>query len=224
MYKNILAIDTTNKYCSVTLFKKKNIFNIKKYCPNKHTKYILLIINDILKNSKMMLSDINLLVYNSGPGNFSSMRVGITVIEGLSYSLNIDKIGLSHLMMIAEQAWIETKIKNIITTIKYNKTNIYFALYKKNKKGLWIGKKSECIINNCDLIKKLLQLKGKWILVSDINNYIKFNEIHLLNKNLQLQLIKDVSISSKSIINIIKNLTLNNKKIYNNINYINNIF
>ncbi|QJC28976.1 tRNA (adenosine(37)-N6)-threonylcarbamoyltransferase complex dimerization subunit type 1 TsaB [Enterobacteriaceae endosymbiont of Plateumaris rustica] len=224
MYKNILVIDTSNKYCSVTIFKENKIFNIKKHCPNKHTKYIFLIINDILKNSKIILTDIDLLVYNSGPGNFSSMRVGITVIEGLSYSLNITKIGLSHLMMIAEEAWIQTGIKNIITTIKCNKVNIYFALYKKNKNGLWIGKNSECILDKNDLIKKISKLKGKWILVSHINEIFNHTTINLLNKNLQLQFIQNLSISSKSIINIIKILVLNNKKIYNNINYINNIF
>ncbi|QJC29864.1 tRNA (adenosine(37)-N6)-threonylcarbamoyltransferase complex dimerization subunit type 1 TsaB [Enterobacteriaceae endosymbiont of Plateumaris sericea] len=224
MYKNILAIDTSNEYCSIILYKNNEIFNLIKYCPNKHTKYILFMINNILKDSKMILSDINLLVYNSGPGNFSSMRVGITVIETLSYSLNISKIGLSHLMMIAEQTWIQTGIKNIITTIQYNKTNMYFALYKKNKKGLWIGKKSECILNNDDLIKKILKLKGKWILVSNINYFVKYNIIQLLNKNLKLELVQNLSISSQAIINIIKNLILNKKKIYNNINYIKNIF
>ncbi|QJC29421.1 tRNA (adenosine(37)-N6)-threonylcarbamoyltransferase complex dimerization subunit type 1 TsaB [Enterobacteriaceae endosymbiont of Plateumaris pusilla] len=224
MYKNILAIDTSNEYCSVKLSKNNKIFSLIKFCPNKHTKYILSMINNILKDSKIILSDINLLVYNAGPGNFSSMRVGITVIETLSYSLNINKIGLSHLMMIAEQTWINTGIKNVITTIKYNKINMYFALYKKNKKGLWIGKKSECVLHNNDLIKKILRLKGKWILVSNIDYSVKYKIIKLLNKNLKLEFIQNLSVSFKAIINIINNFILNKKKIFNNINYIKNIF
>ncbi|QJC33204.1 tRNA (adenosine(37)-N6)-threonylcarbamoyltransferase complex dimerization subunit type 1 TsaB [Enterobacteriaceae endosymbiont of Donacia clavipes] len=226
MYKNILAIDTSTEYCLITLKSKNIIYNEKKYCPYSHIKYILYLIHNILKKNNILLSNLNLLGCNLGPGNFTSLRIGIATIDSMSYALNIPKIGLSHLMIIAEKSWKLTGIKNIITVIKCNKNYIYFALYKKNFKGLWIGKNSECLLNYNDFLKKILILKGVWVLTSNISENIRFYIKKKLNKNLKIYFIKNLSNSSEEIINIIDNILLNKKKIkkHYKINYIKNIF
>ncbi|QJC32796.1 tRNA (adenosine(37)-N6)-threonylcarbamoyltransferase complex dimerization subunit type 1 TsaB [Enterobacteriaceae endosymbiont of Donacia semicuprea] len=226
MCKNILAIDTSTEYCLITLKSKNIIYNEKIYCPYSHIKYILHLIHNILKKNKLLLSNLNLLGCNLGPGNFTSLRIGIATIDSISYALNIPKIGLSHLMIIAEKSWKLTGIKNIITVIKCNKNYIYFALYKKNFKGLWIGKNSECLLNYNDFLKKILILKGIWVLTSNISEKIRFYIKKKLNKNLKIYFIKNLSNSSEEIINIIDNILLNKKKIkkHYKINYIKNIF
>ncbi|QJC31566.1 tRNA (adenosine(37)-N6)-threonylcarbamoyltransferase complex dimerization subunit type 1 TsaB [Enterobacteriaceae endosymbiont of Donacia tomentosa] len=224
MYKNILAIDTSKQYCLITLQKKKHICNIVYYCPYSHTKYLLFLIKKILKRQNIFLSDIHLLGYNLGPGNFSSMRIGIALIETISYVFNIPKIGISHLMILAEKSWKKTGIKNIITTIKCDKNHIYFALYKKNIKGLWIGKNTECILNNNNFLNKISVLRGEWVLLSDTNQDLKQNIKKLLNKDLKIFFLQKISNSSEEIIHIINNMIINKKKINKNykINYMKN--
>ncbi|QJC35604.1 tRNA (adenosine(37)-N6)-threonylcarbamoyltransferase complex dimerization subunit type 1 TsaB [Enterobacteriaceae endosymbiont of Donacia sparganii] len=224
MYKNILAIDTSTEYCLITLKNNKIIYNKIKFCPCSHIKYILNLINNILKETKILLSEINLLGYNLGPGNFTSIRIGIATIESISYALNIPKIGISHLMILAEKSWKKTGIKNVITIVKCNKNLLYFSLYRKNYKGLWIGKKNECLLNYNDFLSKILLLKGIWVLISNINKYIEYDIKKILNKNLKIHFISNKP-SSEEIIDIINNILLNNKKIkkYYKINYIKNI-
>ncbi|QJC38051.1 tRNA (adenosine(37)-N6)-threonylcarbamoyltransferase complex dimerization subunit type 1 TsaB [Enterobacteriaceae endosymbiont of Donacia marginata] len=224
MYKNILTIDTSTKYCLV-IFKNNGIIYKKiQFCPCLHIKYILFLINSILSETNMLLSEINLLGYNLGPGNFTSIRIGIATIESMSYALNIPKIGLSHLMILAEKSWKITGIKQIITIIKCNKEFLYFSLYKRTKKGLWLGKSNECLLNYNDVINKILLLKGIWVLISDINKYFKYNVKLILNKNLKISFIKNQISSSEEIIDIINNILLNKKRIKKNyvINYIKN--
>lgn len=226
MYKNILTIDTSTKYCLVILKNNGIIYKKIQFCPCLHIKYILFLINSILNETNVLLSEINLLGYNLGPGNFTSLRIGIATIESISYALNIPKIGISHLMILAEKSWKITGIKQIITIIKCNKEFVYFSLYKRTKKGLWIGKNNECLLNYNEMINKILLLRGIWVLISNINKYIKYNIKFLLNKNLKISFIKDKLSSSKEIINIINNMLINKKKIkkHYNINYIKNIF
>ncbi|QJC37236.1 tRNA (adenosine(37)-N6)-threonylcarbamoyltransferase complex dimerization subunit type 1 TsaB [Enterobacteriaceae endosymbiont of Donacia thalassina] len=226
MYKNILTIDTSTEYCLVTLKNNGIIYKKIQYCPYSHIKYILFLINSILKETNLLLSEINLLGYNIGPGNFTSLRIGIATIESISYVLNIPKIGLSHLMILAEKSWKITGIKKIITIIQCNKEFLYFSLYKRNKKSLWIGKHNECLIKHHDFINKILYLKGRWVLISNINNYLKYNIKKISNKNVKIHFIENKNYSSEEIINIINNILLNKKKIrkYYKINYIKNVF
>ncbi|QJC36829.1 tRNA (adenosine(37)-N6)-threonylcarbamoyltransferase complex dimerization subunit type 1 TsaB [Enterobacteriaceae endosymbiont of Donacia vulgaris] len=226
MYKNILTIDTSTEYCSVILKNNGIIYKKIQYCPFSHMKYILFLINDILQQANISLSQINLLGYNLGPGNFTSIRIGIATIESISYVFNIPKIGLSHLMILAEKSWKITGIKKIITIINCNKEFLYFSLYKRNKKGLWIGKNNECLVNYKNFIKKVLLLKGIWSLIYNKNQCLEYDIKKILNKNLKIYFIKNNTSFSEEIINIINNILLNQKKIQKDykINYIKNIF
>ncbi|QJC35075.1 tRNA (adenosine(37)-N6)-threonylcarbamoyltransferase complex dimerization subunit type 1 TsaB, partial [Enterobacteriaceae endosymbiont of Donacia piscatrix] len=190
-----------------------------------HIKCILQLLNNFLQEKNITLSQISLLGYNLGPGNFTSLRIGIAIIESLSYVLNIPKIGISHLMILAEQSWKIKKIKNVISVIKCNKNLLYFAVYKRTLKGLWIGKKSECLLSYDIFFKKIILLKGIFTLISDIDQYIQNNVKKILNKNLEIIFINK-SYSSEDIISIISTIFFNKKKIkkHYQINYIKNIF
>ncbi|QJC35199.1 tRNA (adenosine(37)-N6)-threonylcarbamoyltransferase complex dimerization subunit type 1 TsaB [Enterobacteriaceae endosymbiont of Donacia proxima] len=225
MKNNILAIDTSTEYCLLSLKINNIIHNKIQYSPYSHMQYILQLINDFLQEKNITLSQICLLGYNLGPGNFTSLRIGIAIVESLSYVLNIPKVGISHLMILAEQSWKIKKIKNVISVIKCNKNLLYFAIYKRTLKGLWIGKKSECLLNYDIFFKKIILLKGIFTLISNIDQYIQNNIKKMLNKDLKIVFIKKFY-SSENIISIINTIVLNKKKIkkHYQINYIKNIF
>ncbi|QJC33607.1 tRNA (adenosine(37)-N6)-threonylcarbamoyltransferase complex dimerization subunit type 1 TsaB [Enterobacteriaceae endosymbiont of Donacia provostii] len=226
MQNNILIIDTSTEYCLISLKMNNIIYNKIQYSPCSHIKYIIKLLNNLLKENNITLSQLNLLGYNLGPGNFTSLRIGIAVIESISYIFNTPKIGVSHLMILAEQSWKITNIRNVISIIKCNKNLLYFSIYKRNYKGLWIGKKSECLLNYNDCLKKIILLQGKFALISNIDSHIKNNIQKNLNKNLQIIFLKKKISSSEDIITIISNFILNKKKIkkYYKINYIKNLF
>ncbi|QJC36013.1 tRNA (adenosine(37)-N6)-threonylcarbamoyltransferase complex dimerization subunit type 1 TsaB [Enterobacteriaceae endosymbiont of Donacia cincticornis] len=226
MQNNILAIDTSTEYCLLSLKIDNIIYNKIHYSPYSHIKCILQLLNNLLKEKKITLSTICLLGYNLGPGNFTSLRIGIAIIESLSYVLNIPKIGISHLMILAEQSWKITGIKNVISVIKCNQNLLYFAIYKRTFKGLWIGKKSECLLNYNDFFQKIILLKGIFVLISNIDQYFQKNIKKKIGTNLKITFVYNKFLSSENIISIINTIFLNKKKVKKNyqINYIKNIF
>ncbi|QJC31157.1 tRNA (adenosine(37)-N6)-threonylcarbamoyltransferase complex dimerization subunit type 1 TsaB [Enterobacteriaceae endosymbiont of Macroplea mutica] len=225
MYQNILTINTCHKHCIVTLQKGHVITAVHKYSPNTHTQYIFILIQKLLQQHNLFLKNIDILGYALGPGNFTSIRVGAAVAEGISFALNIPKIGVSSLMIRAEQAWQCTNIKNIISIIKYNYCYVYFAIYKRTKKGLWLGKNSECILHYNNVIKNIMCLQGLWVLISDIYGFSKYNITSKINNNLTVNFIYKKPSTIKNIVYIINNMLINNKRIYKKypINYIKNI-
>jgi len=50
-------------------------------------------IDDLLKSQNKQLSDIQGIVGFRGPGSFTGVRIGLTVVDTLAYSLNVPIVG-----------------------------------------------------------------------------------------------------------------------------------
>lgn len=67
----ILAIDTSSKICSVSILEDKNLILEKHNNDEKtHSQKLMPLVDEIFKNSKLNLKDINLLACSVGPRLF----------------------------------------------------------------------------------------------------------------------------------------------------------
>ena len=67
----ILAIDTSSKICSVSILEDKNLILEKHNNDEKtHSQKLMPLVDEIFKNSKLNLKDINLLACSVGPRVF----------------------------------------------------------------------------------------------------------------------------------------------------------
>lgn len=65
-------------------------------------------LQDLLKNNNRDWTDITGIVVFKGPGSFTGLRIGVSVANALSYSLNIPIIGSSG------NSWIEDGFKFVV--------------------------------------------------------------------------------------------------------------
>jgi len=92
---NILFLDPTNDNLVILiLFKKNKVFRIEKKYHKPLSEVLLLTLEELLKKSNTRLNTIQFIAVVSGPGSFSSLRVGIVVANTLAWSLNIAVVGL----------------------------------------------------------------------------------------------------------------------------------
>ena len=66
-------------------------------------------IADLLKKHNLSVDDIEGVLVNKGPGSFTGLRIGISVANALSYSLNIPIVGAQ------DENWIEKGIMILAT-------------------------------------------------------------------------------------------------------------
>lgn len=124
----ILSIETSNKICSVAILEDKNL--IKKIELNNgltHSETLMPLIKQILEETKLSLSNIDLLVCDIGPGSFTGIRIGIATVKAFTDSLNIPSVGISSLEGLAYN------IKNeglICSLIDCKNNNCYYSLYE----------------------------------------------------------------------------------------------
>ena len=124
----ILCIDTSSKLCSVAVLDDTKLINkIELNNGLTHSETLMPLVKQVLTDSNLSLSDINLLVSDIGPGSFTGIRIGVATCKAFSDSVNIPCVGISALEVLAYNS------KNdglICSTIDCKNDNCYFALYE----------------------------------------------------------------------------------------------
>ncbi|RZO22934.1 MAG: tRNA (adenosine(37)-N6)-threonylcarbamoyltransferase complex dimerization subunit type 1 TsaB [SAR92 clade bacterium] len=99
---SILAIETSTDACSVALHSASG--DVFRYAqePRSHTQLVMKMINEVLIESSIKVSEIDALSVSVGPGSFTGLRIGFAAAQGLAFGLDIPVVPVSSLeVMVA---------------------------------------------------------------------------------------------------------------------------
>ncbi len=85
MSAKILAIDTATENCSVALLVNDQVISRSEVAPRDHTKKVLPMVDEVLKEAGLTLQDLDALAFGRGPGSFTGVRIGIGIAQGLPF-------------------------------------------------------------------------------------------------------------------------------------------
>ena len=126
---NILAIDTCTDIASVTLFKSGEFTSRVLSGVEKTSGHILKLCDEVFKESKTQLKEVDLISYSKGPGSFTGVRMCIGVVQGLSLSVQIHTMSFTTLELIGFRASQLTKSKKIAVALDARMGEVYWATY-----------------------------------------------------------------------------------------------
>lgn len=66
-----------------------------------HSRTLLPMVQDMLKNSELSLADMDAIAVAAGPGSFTGLRIGLATVKGLSWAADKPCIGVSTLEAMA---------------------------------------------------------------------------------------------------------------------------
>ncbi|MBO7196668.1 MAG: tRNA (adenosine(37)-N6)-threonylcarbamoyltransferase complex dimerization subunit type 1 TsaB [Clostridia bacterium] len=99
----ILAFDGTAKAASVAVADGDKILSCCTVDNGLTQSELLLpMAEDMLKSLKLKFSDIDLFATSVGPGSFTGVRIGVSLIKGLAFGRNIPCVGVSTIEALAE--------------------------------------------------------------------------------------------------------------------------
>ncbi len=99
----ILAIDTTAVTAAAALVEDGHILGT--YQQNgtlTHSETMLNMVENLLANAKAAPDDIGLLAVSAGPGSFTGVRIGVSIIKGLAFGKSIPCVPVSTLDALSE--------------------------------------------------------------------------------------------------------------------------
>ena len=87
---NNLIVDATRDKIFLTIIVNKNIYTCSHENSKINFEKLMLLINELLKNNKSTLDDLDAIYVNRGPGSFAGIRNSLSTIKALFLTKNID--------------------------------------------------------------------------------------------------------------------------------------
>ena len=129
----VLALDTTAVTASVALTDDKKLIGL--YTLNTkltHSETMLPMIENLLMNAKMKISDVDMFACSSGPGSFTGVRIGISIVKGLAFGKNKKCAGVSTLEALSYNLKGFDGI--VCPVMDARRSQIYNALFYKDER------------------------------------------------------------------------------------------
>lgn len=146
MTLRILALDTATPACSVALWQDGNIIANQRLVEQQHSQYILPMIEQLLAESQLSLSQLDALAVGQGPGSFTGVRMAVSVAQGLAFGANLPVLPISTLAILAEQVYQLTGHSRVLTAIDARMNELYWAVYQKDVQQQWQCYQTEQVI------------------------------------------------------------------------------
>ncbi len=87
---NTLAIESSSRKLTVGLSLGAKVFKLSSSKINDTANALPILTKQILKNNSIKHTDLDAICISTGPGSFTSLRIGMSYAKGLSLSLDID--------------------------------------------------------------------------------------------------------------------------------------
>lgn len=101
---SVLAIETSAEACSVALFCGSDFRLFHEQAPQRHAELLLPAVRELLSTAGFGLAELDAIAFGRGPGSFTSLRIGIGVVQGLAWASGIPVVPVSSLAAVAQSA------------------------------------------------------------------------------------------------------------------------
>lgn len=150
---NILAIDSSSKILSLAVCRNNRlILECNLRLERKLSDELITVLKSTLSKAKISKEEIDAFSVGLGPGSFTALRIGISTMKGLAYSLRKPLVGIPTLDALAFNAQGHNGL--ICPIIDAKRGNVYSCIYEF--RGNRLTKKSDYLLVDIkSLVKKL---------------------------------------------------------------------
>jgi tRNA threonylcarbamoyladenosine biosynthesis protein TsaB len=131
----VLAIDTATEACSAALYFEGDIRQQYRVAPREHSHIILPMIDQLLAEAGISVSELDALAFGRGPGSFMGVRIAAGVTQGIAFAWDLPVVPISTLAALAQTAHTETGASCVLSAIDARMNEVYWAAYRMSEHG-----------------------------------------------------------------------------------------
>jgi tRNA threonylcarbamoyladenosine biosynthesis protein TsaB len=152
---NYLVLDTSTEWCSVALWCDGEVRAQRELAGQRHSALLLPMVDALLRESALGLTQLNGIAYGAGPGSFTGLRIACAVTQGLALGADLPVVGVSTLESLAEQADAGRVLRQkspqdehpegnqslaahplqVLTVLDARMAEVYWAAYQRERDG-----------------------------------------------------------------------------------------
>lgn len=133
---NILAIETATDFCSVALDAGGEIRVREQLAPRRHAELVVPWINELLAEAGLGWSGIDAFAVSRGPGGFTSLRIGLSLVQGMALVRDRPVHPVGTLEVLAAAAWSGEGEENVLALLDARMGEVYSGWYHCSSTGI----------------------------------------------------------------------------------------
>jgi len=162
----ILSIDTTTMMGSVALSDGGTLLaDVQHGVRSTHSERLISSIDELLNIVGWDASAIEGIAIAIGPGSFTGLRIGLATAKGISIATGAPLVGVSSLECLALNA--RGSDRDVLSLIDARRGELYAAIYGVGWSGKLTKKMDECVLPPEELIERIGEMEGEFVLVGD---------------------------------------------------------
>ncbi|MCG9714275.1 tRNA (adenosine(37)-N6)-threonylcarbamoyltransferase complex dimerization subunit type 1 TsaB [Shewanella insulae] len=127
---SLLALDTCTEFCSVALQYQGQVFAREADAPREHSQRLLPMVQEVLQEAGIELSQVDVIAYGRGPGSFTGIRICTSMTQGLALGQDLPVVGISTLGAMAQAAIKLKGATQVAAAIDARMGEIYYGEYR----------------------------------------------------------------------------------------------
>jgi tRNA threonylcarbamoyladenosine biosynthesis protein TsaB len=138
----LLALDTATEVCTVALWLDGEI--LERFEPgSQHSERILPMVDALLAEAGLMLTQLDALAFGRGPGSFTGLRIGAGVAQGLAFGADLPVVPVSSLAALAQGV----AASRVLAAFDARMQQVYWGAYLRSSEGLMTPVMTEAVVN-----------------------------------------------------------------------------
>lgn len=135
---NLLAIETATETCSVALEVNGEVKQLFRHAPREHAELLLPWVKKLMAEAELGFTALDAIAFSRGPGSFTSLRIGIGVVQGLAWASDLPVIPVSSLAATAQSATVEG-INSALVALDARMNEVFTGLFTTNERGIMLA-------------------------------------------------------------------------------------
>lgn len=133
--RRLLAIETATEALSVALWIDGRIHQDHQLSPRRHAAEVLPRTRKLLDGAGLSIADLDALAVGVGPGSFTGLRIGISVVQGLAIGSGLRVHGVSSLAAMALGVFEATGTARVLCVLDARMDQVYAGGYQVSASG-----------------------------------------------------------------------------------------
>lgn len=132
----LLAIDTSGEACSAALMVNGDVRQRLALEPRRHGDLLLGMMEALLADAGLGLSDLDALAFGRGPGSFTGVRIGTCVAQGAALGADLPVVPVSTLAALAQGHHRARGVDRSLAAFDARMGELYWGCYRIGTDGL----------------------------------------------------------------------------------------
>jgi tRNA threonylcarbamoyladenosine biosynthesis protein TsaB len=126
----ILAIETSSELASVAILRGDQLLSRETSGTHTHSQTILPMLQSLLAEAGISLSQCDAIGFGAGPGSFTGVRTACGVVQGLAFGANLPVVPVSTLEAMAQACHDKVGATDVLAILDARMGEVYWAQYR----------------------------------------------------------------------------------------------